>query len=82
MRIRPVSETCVVIETLAGTFPVEIGDGWVRICMCDHFTLMVMGKHKQVPLVVVDSDEHPTRLEVRETESRWLSVDLEVSDAK
>lgn len=43
----------------------------------DHLHIYIVGGHKQEPLVVVDSDEFPTDLEVRDSEGSFEYVEVE-----
>jgi len=74
LQIWPCEKNCVIIDTGNGSFHVWEKDGKTHILMYDHFRIEVEGKHKGEPKITLDSDEYPTRLEVKETENRWTMV--------
>ena len=73
MKILPYARNGIICDTRVGSIHVtEDDDGEVEIYYSDHFTLKIKGKHKQVPLVTIDSEEFLTRLDVLETGSIWV----------
>lgn len=50
-------------------------DEGYHIGIFDHLHITVIGQHKDVPRVIVDSDEFPTELEVRDTQESFDNID-------
>lgn len=51
----------------------ESEDGNLELYVHDHLNVEVRGDHKDTPLVVVDSDEFQTHLELKDTEGSWTT---------
>ncbi len=77
MKIFPVDRNSIVIGTRSGNVHVYEEDGKVCICYYNHVSIEIVGTSKNCPTVTVDSDEFPTNLVVKETESKWLKQRVE-----
>ena len=73
MRIIPTDRNLIIIHTINGSIHVEEDpvSGQTTIYYHDHATIRISGKHKNVPLISIDTDEYPTRLVIKENESKW-----------
>ena len=71
MEIKPSGFNYLIVHTIHGSFHIKENQAETKISMYDHFTITVIGKHKSEPFIILDSDEFPTHLEIRETESKW-----------
>jgi len=74
MKITHSDPDCIIVYTPNGCFHITEEQGATRIQMYDHFNMLVTGKHKECPTVVLDTDEFPTRLEIKEIERKWLAL--------
>jgi hypothetical protein len=72
MRINLSKNDVLAIDTRNGSFFISVAEGCTNISMYDHFDLEVHGNHKETPLIVLKSEEWPTRLKIEEPESKWL----------
>lgn len=72
MNIYPSNNNCIIIRTVVGNIHVSEEEGKVKIVYYDHVNITIDGDHKQMPFVTIDSDEYPTRLNLLETESKWI----------
>ena len=62
----------IEIETDKLDLSIYEKNGMLVISMYDHFMLTIEGGHKQCPTIMIDSDEYPTRLVVKESEKKWV----------
>lgn len=62
------------MDTCAGSVIVHESDGKVTVCLYDHFDIEIKGGHKERPVVTIDSNEYPTTLVIRDSESSWIEV--------
>lgn len=69
----PHSQDSVSIKIKRHTVHLTEREDDIEIYLNDHFTLKIRGDHKDGPTVEIDSDEYPTRLVVKETESKWVT---------
>lgn len=81
MRISPNDRNYIIISTTNGQIHVSEENGITKIVYYDHFNIQIIGKNKREPLIVIDSDEFPTQLHIKETEAKWIAV-LEVGHGK
>jgi len=61
----------LMVITDNGSFHIVEKDGVTEISMYDHFNIRVIGKTTDNPLIEIDSDEYPTRLQIKETEHKF-----------
>lgn len=74
MKIYPIEKNCVIIDTHNGSIHVSEEDGKTTIYYNDHARIEISGRHKQHPLILIDSDEWPAFLHIKESEGKWANV--------
>ena len=75
MKIHPIDRNYVIIDTPQGSIHVKTTEqGDTEMYWNDHAHLLFKGQHKQKPLLMVDSEEYPTRLALYESETPWFEV--------
>lgn len=76
------SRTHIQVDTPNGSFHITTegkrGDlkPFMEISMHDHFSLSIIGRHKENPTISIDSDEYATGLKIDETEGEWNRVSI------
>ena len=64
----------LIIKTDNGSFHIVEKDGVTEISMYDHFNIRIIGQTNNNPLIEIDSEEYPTRLQIKETENKFEMV--------
>jgi hypothetical protein len=73
IHIEPIQQPYVTLLTKAGILTVDEGEnGEICISLGQHFTLKICGKED--PLILLDSQEKPTRLRILQSESHWVQA--------
>ncbi len=74
IKINRLNNEQVILE--AGGFTIDIIDasmgGGFDIFIKDHAWIQVYGDHKKTPLIVINSDEFPSKLEIKQDEATWI----------
>jgi len=73
MTILPVERDYIIVDIPQGSLHIWITDkNETEISWYDHASITLKGSHKNKPLLILDSDEYPTKLGLHETECKWI----------
>lgn len=74
MKILPIDQNRIIVDTQNGSFHISEEDEKTTIYFNDHARIEIEGRHKQNPLVTIDSEEFPTFLRIKESKAKWSNI--------